>query len=81
MNRALVIDGATGAIKRTIDAPPEMLALNVRAGEAMFLLADDTGAVIAESHLIVSDVGNLAPSGSAPEGFVAPGYELQYVAV
>lgn len=81
MNRALIIDAGTGAINRTIDAPPEMLALNVRPGEALFLLADDTGAVIADAHLVVSETGNLAPSDAAPEGFVAPAYELQYIAV
>ena len=59
MNRVLVIDDATGAIKRTIDAPPEMLALNVRAGEALFLLADGT---VAEVHLAWSEHAEADPS-------------------
>lgn len=81
MNRAVVIDDATGAVKRTLDMPPAMLALNVRPGEALFLLTDDTGFVIADAYLVVSETGNLVPSDAAPEGFVAPAYELQFIAV
>jgi hypothetical protein len=79
--RTLVVDDASGAILRTIIAPPGMLALNVAAGESLFVVANDDGLCIDDAHVVVSELGDLTLSASAPAGVTAPPYELQYVAV
>lgn len=80
-DRALVIDPATGMILRKVSAPPEMLALNAGDGESLFVITGDDGMHIDDAHVIVSELGVLTLTESAPEGLVAPAYELQYVAV
>lgn len=80
-DRTLVVDDSTGAIRRTLLAPPEMLALNVEAGESLFVLAEDDGLTIDDAHVVVSELGVLILRETAPEGLTAPTYELQYVAV
>lgn len=79
ISRAIVTDAVTGRFLRVITAPPEMLALNVRAGEVMFIVTNDDGLSIQDGHLIVSEAGEIVPSESAPEGLTAPGYDLQYI--
>lgn len=79
-DRTLVIDDATGAIRRTLAMPPEMLALNVEAGESLFVVAGDDGLCIDDAHLVVGTTGALEPAPGAPSGTTAPAYELQYVA-
>lgn len=79
--RGVVVDDATGAILRTVTAPPEMLAANVTTGESLFVLTEDGGAWIDDANLIVSETGVLEPSPTAPEGTTAPAHELQYVAI
>lgn len=79
--RGITVDDATGAILRTVTAPPDMLALNVTTGESLFVLSNDDGRWIDDGNLIVSETGVLEPGPSAPEGTTAPAYDLQYVAV
>lgn len=81
ISRALIIDAATGRILRTLTAPPEMIALNVRAGEAAFLITDDNGGCINDNYVVLSDAGEMVLTEDAPEGATAPAYEIQYVAV
>lgn len=80
-DRALVIDEATGSIRRTIHAAPAMLALQVGVGEALFVVVDDDGLCIHDGNLAVSEGGELIASESAPEGFEVPTYTIEYVAV
>lgn len=77
--RTLVVD-ATGRIRRTITAPPSMLAANAREGERLFLIENDDGLSLHDGHLVVSEAGALVPADGAPEGLTPPAYDLQYVA-
>lgn len=80
-DRALVINGATGVIHRTLLAPPEMLALNVSAGEALFVIVGDDGLHFDDGIVLVGESGSLELAAGAPEGATAPTYELAYVAI
>ncbi|SFS42146.1 hypothetical protein [Brevundimonas viscosa] len=79
-DRALVIDPVSGAILRKVVAPPEMLALNARDGEALFVITGDDGMHIDDGHIVVSEEGALVLAETAPAGVTAPAYDLQYVA-
>lgn len=78
-DRTLVVDDVSGAILRTIVAPPEMLSLNAGTGESLFVVTADDGLTIDDAHMIVSETGILTLAEGAPEGLTAPAYELQYV--
>lgn len=78
---AVIIDAATGVIKRKVMTNPAMLANQVAAGEAMFAILDDDGRAIDDSNVIVSATGRWAAKAGAPEGLTLPTTTIEYVAV
>lgn len=79
MSRAVVIDAATGVIKRKVAGDPTMMALQVGPGESLYALAEDDGALIDDRHLIVSETGEWEAAPGAPEGFLPPTIPIFYV--
>ena len=80
MMRAIVIETATGEIRRKITAPPTMFALQAEEGETLFALVDDDGAHIPDGHLIVSETGAWEPREGAPEGLTLPVATIELIA-
>lgn len=81
MTRALVIDPATGEIKRKVTAPPAMLAVQAGDGEAVFALVDDDGGHIDDANLIVGETGDWEVKEGAPEGLSLPSASIEYIAL
>lgn len=79
MSRGVVIETATGVIRRKITAPPTMLALQVAEGESLFAVVDDDGCVIDDEHVIVGETGDWVLVDGAPAGTVVPAGSPQYV--
>lgn len=80
MMRAIVIDSATGAIRRQITAPPSMFAIQAEEGESLFALVDDDGLHIPDGHLIISETGEWAAREGAPEGLALPSVMIELIA-
>lgn len=78
--RAIVVETATGVIRRKITASPAMFGAQGDEGESVFALVDDDGAHIADDLLIVSEAGEWEAVEGAPEGFELPVADIQYVA-
>ncbi|KQW79707.1 hypothetical protein [Brevundimonas sp. Root1279] len=81
IDRAIVIDDVTGAIRCTVIAPPEMIALQVTEGESLFVIIEDDGFCIDDGHIVVGESGSLERAPGAPESVTPPAYDLAYVAI
>lgn len=80
--RALVVDAATGEIKRKIVGNPAMFALqaDTDSGEALFALVEDDWTFVDDANLLVSETGEWEPREGAPEWVTLPGAMIEYVA-
>lgn len=77
--RSVVIDAATGAVRRTLSGDPQMFALQVDTGEALFALTDDDGFFIDDANLIVSETGEWEVLPGAPEDLEPPTSQLELI--
>lgn len=80
-DRAIVIETATGVVRRQIWAQPTDLAANVGTGESLFLIVGDDGAKLDDANLLLDENGDWAEAEGAPEGLTPPSGTLQLVAL
>lgn len=80
MSRGVIFDPGTGVIDKVVRGSPELFALQVSPGQAMFAVMDDTGAVISDDKVFISESGTLAwidPTSVDPTD-VLPQVTLEY---
>lgn len=73
---AIIVDGATGAIKRKITGDPAMFGIQAATGETAFALIDDDGQRIDDANLFITEQGAWSAKEGAPEGVVVPDLAL-----
>jgi hypothetical protein len=80
MSRAVVIDTDTGAIDRVLVGDPTMMALQVGAGQSLWVLGDgDDGAKIDDRWVIVGGGGVFEILPGAPGGVGVPAGTIEFV--
>lgn len=77
--RSVVIDTASGLIRRTISGDPTLFALQVDTGESLFALTEDDGFFIDDAHLKVSETGGWELLPGAPEDLEPPTSNLELI--
>ena len=80
MMRAIIVDAATGRIKRKVTSAPGMLGTQTEEGEIAFALINDDGAFIPDQHLVVSESGEWELAPGAPPTVTAPSSSFEYIA-
>lgn len=77
--RSVVIDTATGVIRRTLSGDPALFAIQAVSGESLFALTEDDGFFIDDANMIVSETGEWEALPGAPEDFAPPSSQLELI--
>ena len=77
---AVIVDTATGVIKRKITGDPTMFAVQAGSGETVFALTDYDGRAIDDANLVISEAGEWEAAAGAPEWLTLPTTTIELVA-